>query len=930
MRCTAFLALLAFAVVGVGEEPPKAPSPRPAIDFARDVQPLFAKNCVSCHGPDKQRGGLRLDRRADALKGGDSGKAIVPGKPGESLLVKKITNSDAKERMPLGRDPLSAADVRTLSAWIEAGANWPATDETVGLHWAFKPVKRPVPPQIRNPKVEVRNEIDRFVVAKLSDHGLSLSPEADRRTLIRRLKFDLLGLPPTPDEVEAFVKDTDADAYEKLVDRYLASPHYGERWARHWLDAVRFAESNGFETNQPRPNAYHYRDYVIRAFNDDKPYDQFVREQLAGDTLGADAATGFLVGGAWDEVKSPDVTLTLNQRADELHDMIGTTGSTFLGLTVACARCHAHKFDPIPQVDYYQFKAVFAGVQHGERAIRGTDEAARLLVLEKLRAELANLETELRKKEPLADPAATEIRRAAVNPGFNLDSFKPAKAKFVRFVIFETSSIEPCLDELEIFSAGPKPTNVALAAAGAKATSSGNYPNAPSIHRLDFIHDGKYGNGRSWISNKAGRGWVQIELAEPTTIDRVVWARDREGKFVDRLPTRYRIDVSLDRDAWTVVASSDDRAPYDGGKGDPIPPGLSVAERAAWQKLTQQATDLRKQLADLGRGSMAYAGRMATPEPTHRLHRGDATQKKEPVGPGALSEIGPLLTIPATATDPERRGALAKWITDPAHPLTARVMVNRLWQHHFGVGIVDTPSDFGKNGGKPTHPELLDWLATEFVEKKWSLKHVHRLIVTSDTYRQTSTASVAGLAKDAQSRLLWRYPPRRIEAEPLRDAILFVSGKLDLRMGGPGFDLFERNTNYVKVYTPKKEFGPAEFRRMIYQHKPRMQLDDTFGAFDCPDAGQIAPKRNVSTTPLQALNLLNSSFMLQQAGYFAERVEKDAGKEVAAQVKRVFALAFQRAPSEKELAAATKLVKDHGLTALCRAVLNANEFVFVD
>ena len=818
-------------------------------------------------------------------------------------------------------------------------------------HWSFVPVKRPAVPA----SATHANPIDRFIAAKLGDNGLSLSPGADRRTLIRRLKFDLLGLPPTPEEVEAFVADTDVRAYEKLVDRYLASPHYGERWARHWLDAVRFAESNGFETNQPRPTAYHYRDYVIKALNADVPYDRFVREQLAGDTPGADAATGFLVGGAWDAVKSPDPTLTLNQRADELHDMIGTTGSTFLGLTVACARCHDHKFDPIPQVDYYQFKAVFAGVQHGERPVRGGDATARAKEAGKLREQLTELESKLAAMEPLADPITTETRRPAVNPRLNTERFKPVKAKFVRFAIFETSNIEPCIDELEIFSSGPKPANVALASAGAKATSSGDYPNAPGVHRLEFIHDGKYGNGRSWISNKTGRGWVQIELAEATTIDRVVWGRDRDGKFMDRLPTRYRIDVSLDRDAWCVVASSDDRAPFAEG-ASVVPPGLTVADRAAWVKLTTRGVELRKQLADLSRGQTAYAGRMGTPEPTYRLHRGDATQKKEPVGPGGLSEIGPKLAIAEGATDPERRAALAKWVTDPAHPLTARVAVNRLWQHHFGVGIVDTPSDFGRNGGKPTHPELLDWLAAELANPErqrrgegtrggdenhpvadapgspppWSLKHIHRLIVTSATYRQSSTATDTGLAKDAQARLLWRYPPRRIEAEPLRDAVLLVSGKLDLTMGGPGFDLFEPNGNYVKVYTPKKAFGPAEFRRMIYQQKPRMQLDDTFGAFDCPDAGQIAPKRNVSTTPLQALNLLNSTFMLQQAGYFAERVEKDAGREPAAQVRRTFALAFQRTPSEKELAAALKLVKEHGLAALCRAVLNANEFVFVD
>jgi hypothetical protein len=793
-------------------------------------------------------------------------------------------------------------------------------------HWAFQPVKRPAPPTA-DP-----NAIDAFVRAKLKASGLTPSPEADRRTLIRRLKFDLLGLPPTPEEVEAFVNDKDASAYEKRVDRYLASPHYGERWARHWLDAVRFAESHGFEMNQPRPTAYHYRDYVIKALNADVPYDRFVREQLAGDALGADAATGFLVGGAWDAVKSPDPVLTANQRADELHDIVGTAASTFLGLTVACARCHDHKFDPIPQADYYQFKAVFAGVQHGERAVRDGTESERKARAEKLKAELAEVEARLAALEPQADPGATEARRPPVNARGNVERFKPTRAKFVRFVIFQTTDLEPCIDELEVFTAGPDAVNVALKSKGAKATSAGDYPGS-AIHRLEFVNDGVSGNARSWISNTPGRGRVEIEFAEAATVERVVWARDRQGTFADRLATRYRVDVSLDREAWQVVASSDDRAAYTPPTADraaAAPPGLSARDREAWLKLASTAAHLRKQLAEAEGGAMAYAGRMTAPEPTHLLLRGDALKKKDEVGPGGLSEIGVKLAIPPTATDPERRLAFAKWIASADNPLTARVVVNRLWQHHFGVGIVDTPSDFGVNGGKPTHPELLDFLAAELVAGKWSLKHVHRLIVSSATYRQASAARAEGIAKDAQTRLLWRYPPRRLEAEALRDAVLSVGGKLDTTMYGPGFDLFEPNANYVRVYTPKKVFGPAEFRRMVYQHKPRMQLDDTFGAFDCPDAGQIAPRRNVSTTPLQALNLLNSGFMLQQAGYLAERAEADAGKDVPARVKRVFALAFQRPPSDKELAAASKLVAEHGLAALCRAVLNANEFVFID
>jgi Protein of unknown function (DUF1553)/Protein of unknown function (DUF1549) len=805
-------------------------------------------------------------------------------------------------------------------------------------HWSFQPVKRPKLPEIPSQKPEIRNEVDRFIVAKLSDNGLSLSPEADRRTLIRRLKFDLLGLPPTPEEVESFVADKSPDAYEKLVDRYLASPQYGERWARHWLDVVRFAESNGFEMNRARPNAWPYRDWVIRSLNDDKPYDQFVREQLAGDSLGADAATGFLVGGASDEVKSPDITLTLQQRADELHDMVSTTGSAFLGLTVGCARCHSHKFDPIPQLDYYQFKAVFAGVQHGDRAIRG--DSAAVKEADRLAAELAEREAEFAGLEPRADPAATQARRRPVNSRMNSERFAPVKAKFVRFVIFEANSAEPCIDELEVFTTGSKPENIALASAGTKTRSAGDFASANNFHRLEFLIDGKYGNGRSWISNTAGRGRVELEFKELVEIDRIVWGRDREGKFLDRTPIRYRIDVSLDHESWAVVASSDDRLPFDAKPGT-LPAGLTANEQAAWQKLAKQIADIRVRLGELNGNLTAYVGRFTAPEPTFRLNRGDATQKREAVGPGVMSEIGPKFTIPENATDPERRAALAKWITDPANPLTARVIVNRLWQHHFGTGIVDTPSDFGRNGGKPSHPELLDWLASELAAQSppvakgglspaWSLKHIHRLIVTSATYRQASTANETGLAKDAQSRLLWRYPPRRIEAESLRDSILFVSGKLDLKMGGPGFDLFEPNGNYVKVYTPKKEFGPAEFRRMIYQQKPRMQLDDTFGAFDCPDGGQITPKRNVSTTPLQSLNLLNSAFMLQQVGYFAERVEKEAGRDTAAQVKCVFRIAFQRLPTEKEQAAAEKLVREFGLAALCRAVLNANEFVFVD
>ena len=732
-----------------------------------------------------------------------------------------------------------------------AASTWAA--EPASNHWSFRPVIRPALPAIKAQSWPL-NAIDYFILSRLETSGLAPSPQADRRTLIRRLKFDLLGLPPSPEEVDAFVADRDPLAYERLVDRYLASPQYGERWARHWLDIVRFAESDGFETNQPRANAWPYRDYVIRALNDDKPYNRFVLEQLAGDQLGVDEATGFLVGGAVDRVKSPDIALTLQQRADELHDMVGTTGSTFLGLTVGCARCHDHKFDPIPQVDYYAMKAVFAGVQHGERPLTTPDSEKRRKLAARLRQQLDEIAVRLEAMEPLANPEGPAGRRSPVSPLRNVERFAPVKARFIRFTILATNNLEPCIDELEVFAAGSGSRNVALASAGAKATSSGNYPGAPSIHNLKHINDGQYGNSRSWISNQIGAGWVQLELSQATEIDRIVWARDRQGKFQDRLAIKYRIEVATEPTNWKLVASSDDRLP----SGSKETPRLDEGYR----RLSDERIALQRKLAEAERMSMAYAGQFSTPEATYRLNRGDPMQKREVIAPASLSQFGAKIQLTADSPEGQRRLALAKWIADPKNPLTARVLVNRLWHYHFGQGIVNTPSDFGRNGAKPTHPELLDWLADEFVKRGWSLKSIHRLIVTSATYRQAGAANSAGLAADAGTRLLWRFPPQRLEAEQLRDSILAVSGNLDWRMGGPGFDLFEPNTNYVKVYNPKQKFGPAEWRRMIYQSKPRMQLDDMFGSFDCPDGGQIAPKRTSSITALQALNLLNGRFIM--------------------------------------------------------------------
>ena len=905
-----------------GAEPPAAEAP----DFATVVAPLLARRCGACHGPVTSESGWRIDERQRALAGGDSGlPGIVAGKPEASELVRRVTTDDAEARMPADADPLPAEERSILSSWVAAGAPWPddvatlpaalfADTQKPSSHWAFQPIVRPPLPEFAG----VANPIDAFIIQGLAAQGLAIQSEAPPATLLRRLFFDLVGLPPAPADVQAFTADVAARgsdlAVGDLVDRLLASPGFGERWARHWLDAVRFAESNGFEMNQMRPNAWRYRDWVIESLQHDLPYDAFVRAQLAGDSLGADVATGFIVGGAWDQVKSPDPVLTANQRADELHDMVSTTSSAFLGLTVGCARCHDHKFDPIPQTDYYRLKAVFAGVEHGEREVTLPSEPPK----QDRRSEIARL---------LAEAGVGTLRRA-VTPRQNIDRFPPTPARFVRFTILETSGAEPCLDELEVFSIDGR--NVAR---GATPTSSGDFA-GNAFHALAHVNDGQVGNEHSWISNTPGTGWVQLELPATETIDRVVWSRDRspEPKYADRVATRYEIALSTDGVDWTPIASDLDRRPFGDSTAAPddspaaAPPG-SVADPAS---VAGKISALKVELATLDRGPMAYAGRFADPGPTFRMFRGNPTQPREEILPGPLSRIGsgPWPADPISA-EAARRRALADWIVDPGNPLTARVIVNRLWHHHFGTGLVDTPSDFGAGGGRPSHPELLDWLASELIATGWRLKSIHRLIVTSRAWRQRGEPSEAALALDAQDRLLWRYPPHRLEAEAIRDAILATSGSLNPQAGGPGFDLFVANANYVKVYETKTEFTADDFRRMIYQTKPRSELDTFFGAFDCPDAGQIQPKRTSSTTPLQALNLLNGAFLIDQANRFAARVAREAGEEPAEKVRLAFLLAFGREATEAEIAAGTKLVADHGLPALCRALYNANEFLSV-
>ncbi|MFN7626465.1 MAG: DUF1553 domain-containing protein, partial [Pirellula sp.] len=779
------------------------------------------------------------------------------------------------------------------------------------------------------------------------------APLAAPHQIVRRLHFNLHGLPPTPSQVEEFTKDWKEDpdkAVAIAVDRLLASPQYGERWARHWLDVVRFAESDGFEMNHPRPSAWHYRDYVIESWNGDEPFDAFIRNQIAGDRYGVDRATGFLVGGPWDRVKSPDPVLTANQRADELHDMVSVTGTAFLGLTIGCARCHSHKFDPISQVDYYRVKACLSGVQHGERELKPADHSEREAQAIALRKELGIIDANLQQLHPIASPehvgpsSATQTSnpvagdaasargvRAAVSHRENVDRFRPITARYLRFEIFATTGGEPCIDELEIVTS----SNINVAR-DAKVTSSGDFPNN-AFHRLNHINDGLYGNSHSWISNSAGKGQLDFDLGMPVELQRVHWSRDRtpEPQYADRVVTEYSISVSLDGETWTTVANHLDRLPRNASAGA-VPDsnlGLTDEEIAKATEWRKRKKSIEQEVQKLVGYPRAYVGVMGKPESVARFSRGDPTQPREAVAPGSISALGGF-ELGVDSSDLDRRVALAEWIAASDNPLTARVIVNRLWHYHFGVGIVDTPSDFGAGGGRPSHPELLDWLAVRLIENRWSIKSIQRLICNSHAYRQASLGLPEGLVVrgnqvDSSNRLLWHFPSRRLEAEPLRDTILAMSGKLSLQAGGPGFDLFEPNSNYVRVYESKTKFGDGDFRRMVYQNKPRVELDQLFGAFDCPDAGQIQPRRNVSTTPLQALNLLNSQFILDQSKWFAERLRKEGGSTSRDQIRAAFLAAFSRLPEVIELEVSEAFIQSQGLEEFCRAIFNTNEFIMV-
>ncbi len=950
-------------------------------------------------------------------------------------------------------------------------------------HWAFQPLSTPPVPVVRQ-GAWPRTALDRFVLAQLEQVGLSPSDEATPLERLRRVHLDLTGLPPTPEQVAAFLSDPRGDAWERVVEELLQSPRYGERWAQPWLDLVRYADTDGFEVNTERRHAWPYRDYVIRALNQDIPYDRFIREQLAGDVLGEDAATGFLVTAAAllpGQIGADDVSKRL-ARQDSLSEIVSGTGDSFLALSIGCARCHDHKFDPIPQRDFYSIQAFFAGVQYGERPIHSPATEANLRQADALQLRVAELEQALAQFEPLARkdltprretqarlneevfparparyvrftihgsnrhptlgviepcldefeiftdeetprnvalaaygtrvtasgsrnsgehrlehvhdgrygnghswmsdeagqgwllfelPEAHRLRRITwsrdregvfsdrlatsytleagltpddlerlayvpplrrpVNPRLTSDRFAPVRARRVRFTITACTSLEPCLDELEVFTAGSVPRNIALSKYGTKATATSTLSGSPQ-QTLEHLNDGLPGNDHSWISGDVGRGTVELEFAQPELIERVVWARDREGKFTDRLPTAYRIEVADESGTWRWVAGSGDREAYEPGIAGPVAfttAGLSAVEAQETKRLSEEKRSLEQRIAQLRAVPQVFGGIFGAPEPTHLLRRGDPEQPLERLAPAVLTVLGDR-TLPADAPDPVRRKLLADWIASADNPLTARVLVNRIWQGHFGLGLVETASDFGRNGTPPSHPALLDWLAGDFIRSGWSIKHLHRLILNSATYRQSGRIRPAAQARDASCRWLWRFPTRRLEAETIRDAMLAVSGHINLQMGGAGFNIF-RSRGGLDGFPPVESFREDGLRRLVYAHKVRMERDPVFGAFDCPDAGQGTPRRRQSTTPIQALNLFNSRFTLDVAEAFAARVRAEVGStgDGRPAIRRAYQLAFGRDPQAAEYAAIEPVVRSQSLAALTRVLLNSNEFLFL-
>ncbi|HUR47287.1 MAG TPA: DUF1553 domain-containing protein [Candidatus Saccharimonadales bacterium] len=874
--------------------------------------------------------------------------------------------------------------------------------------WVASPLTSPSLPQIRN-KNWVRNSVDAFILSRLEAQGLTPAGPADKAALLRRVTLDLHGLPPTSKELDDFIADHSDLAFSRVVERLLASPRYGEVWGRHWLDLVRFGESHGYEYDKIRDHAWPYRDYVIESFNSDKPYSRFIQEQIAGDVLEpvtrqGIVATGMLVCSPWDEAGNSQVSAVMKARIreEELEDMVSVIGQTFLGLTVNCARCHDHKFDPIPQRDYYAVKAALSGVRHGNRSLwtpaeqQGQQQnSARLQqTITELEAQnTALLESAAKRVEARRDHSAVSeaLRSRAPKPlatwtfetnandqagNLHAELKSGALLRNGRLILdgngsyAETAPLQQALSEKtleawvtlatleqsgggvlsvensqngQVFDSivfgeqepkqwmagseffkrtrsfgGPKETakaneliHLALVYA---ADSSVTFYRDGQLYGKSYVPDAEkittFPPGKSRIlfglrHHGAGNGFFRGEIEEARLYDRALTAEEIKASGATR-PSPIGLDI--------LVAA------------------LSEKEKEKYHETRRQIGQMQSQIKQAANAPLVFAANSKQPERTYVLRRGEVDKPKEEVTSGALSIVKALssdFALRGDAPEGQRRLRLSQWLTNPENPLPPRVLVNRVWHYHFGRGIVATPNDFGANGEAPTHPELLDWLASEFMRGGGSIKALHRLILLSSTYQQASRNKHDASDVDAEDRLLWHFPLRRMEGEIVRDSMLWLSGNLNLQMGGPGFRPFTVFVNNSHFYTLTNRWEPEFNRRSVYRISVHSARDPLLDSLDCPDPSSKTPARAVTTTPIQSLGLMNSAFVQRQAADWSLRLKQEVGPDPVKQIQLARRLALARPASRDELSRALAFEKEHGLESLCWVLLNSSEFMYV-
>jgi hypothetical protein len=974
--------------------------------FRERVAPLLERRCLSCHNNQQRKGDFSLQSFDAAMENG----FIEPGDAAASHLLDLITADEGNAEMPKDADPLSDDEVQVIRQWIREGAPWPRglelTEPIVENFdwWSFEPIKRPSVP---NPiDAWVRTPIDAFILSRLNEHGLNHAAEADRRTLIRRITYDLIGLPPTPAEVTEFIRDPDPRAYDKLVDRLLDSPRYGEHWARHWLDVVKYADTCGYDKDKLRTNAWPYRDYVIRSLNDDKPYARFVQEQIAGDELfpgdpDGILGLGFIAAGPWDFIGHVEVAESkidgMVARNLDRDDMVSNALNTFCSVTIQCARCHNHKFDPFTQDHYYGLQAIFAGVDRADRPydLDPKTEAERRRLEKKLtsqRQELATIEESIDREggQRLIELRSTvselqQQQNVSIPPEFGYHSAiakAQNTAKWVEVNLDEPSDLARVVlhasyDDFAGIGAGfGFPIRFRVEVSQKLHSDTETWTTIADHTTLDVPNPGLTAVVIDCNQNDVCRVRLTATKLAERQNDYILALAELElissaGESILNA-TSSVAPANQQSNRGRVEALDSIDAPRRWGKPNLIDGKWAVATDTSLESTLLEAKaeldgllatletpdriERRELLADrigrteaslqsLPKGAMVYAAAThftpqgnfrpteGQPRPIELLVRGEVTNRGETVAPSLLPlRVATDPKLDSNLSESQRRAELARWLTRKDHPLVWRSIVNRVWQYHFGTGLVTTPNDFGRMGATPTHPDLLDWLACEFRDGRQSLKDLHRLIVTSSVYRQASSHDLSNAARDGSNQFLWRMNRRRLSAEEIRDSILSVSGTIDLTAGGPGFYLFELERPEHSPHFSYHKFDPADpvsHRRSIYRFVVRSQPNPWMSTLDCADSSQSTPVRNETLTSLQALTLLNNRFNLVMAEQFATELlgEDD---ELEGQIELAMQRLVQRSASPDELRAFREYAKQYGLPNLCRFLFNLSEFVYLD